>query len=131
MGGMFSWLVNLCSDSCMACVVVIIGLVSLVCSWDAGCVSVVASSVVRANARLGCGRGLICPLSVILRVLLLCLVLGVVFDPLLLFVILLVGSSRLSPLPKGEPSDLGVCLRIVEAGIWFGFLWCSLLFVVF
>ncbi len=57
MGEMFSWLMKLCHDSCMVCVVVVISLGSLVCSWDAGSVSVVAS-VDRANARLGCGRGL-------------------------------------------------------------------------
>ncbi len=49
---MFSWLMNLCHDSCMACVVVVMGLGSLVCSWDAGSVSVVAIDD-RASSRLG------------------------------------------------------------------------------
>jgi hypothetical protein len=54
---MFSWLMNLCHDACMARVVVVMGLGSLVCSWDAGSVNVVAS-VDRASSSLGCGRGL-------------------------------------------------------------------------
>ena len=54
---MFSWLMNLCHDSCMACVVVVINLGSLVCSWDVGSVSVVAS-VDRAISSFGWGRGL-------------------------------------------------------------------------
>ena len=41
----------------MVCVVVVIGLGSCVCSWDAGSVSVVAR-VDRAVSSLGCGRGL-------------------------------------------------------------------------
>ena len=57
MVGRFSWLMNLCHDSCMACVVAVVGLGSFVCSWDAGVVSVVAR-VDRANASLGRGRGL-------------------------------------------------------------------------
>ena len=39
---MFSWLMNLCHESCMASVVVVMGLGSLECYWDAGSVSVVA-----------------------------------------------------------------------------------------
>ena len=57
MAGRFSWLMNLCHVSCMACVVVDISLGSLVCSWDAGSVIVVAS-VDRAISSLGWGRGL-------------------------------------------------------------------------
>ncbi len=49
---MFSWLMNLCHDSCMACVVVGMSLGSLVCSWDARSISVVAS-VDRASSSLG------------------------------------------------------------------------------
>ena len=41
----------------MVCVVFVVGLGSLVCSWDAGSVSVVAR-VDRAMFRLGWGRGL-------------------------------------------------------------------------
>ena len=47
---------NLCHVSCMACVVVVISLGSLLCSWVAGNVSVVAS-VDNAIASLGWGRG--------------------------------------------------------------------------
>ena len=38
----FSWLINLCHDSCIVCVVFVFGLGSFVCSWYAGVVSVVA-----------------------------------------------------------------------------------------
>jgi len=55
--GRFSWSMTLCHVSCMACVVVVISLGSLVCSWDAGSVSVVAR-VDRPIFSLGCGRGL-------------------------------------------------------------------------
>jgi hypothetical protein len=41
----------------MFCVVVVIGVGSFVCSWDAGSVSVVAR-VDMAMSSLGCGRGL-------------------------------------------------------------------------
>ena len=57
MVGRFSWLMYLCHVSCMVCVVIFVGLGSLVCSWDAGCVSVVAR-VDRAISSLGRGRGL-------------------------------------------------------------------------
>ena len=64
MVGRFSWLMNLCHVSCMVCVVFVVGLGSLVCSWDAGRVSVVAR-VVRADSSLGWGRGLspVCSLA--------------------------------------------------------------------
>jgi hypothetical protein len=55
--GRFSWLMYLCHVSCMVCVVIVVGLGSLVCSWDAGCVSVVAR-VDRAISSSGRGRGL-------------------------------------------------------------------------
>ena len=73
----------------------------------------------------------VCPLSVVLRVPLMRLGLEVVYDPLVLFVILISGSNRSSSPPKGGPSTLRVYLRIVEVGIWFGFLWRSLLLVGF
>ena len=57
MVGRLSWLMNLCRVSYMVCVVVVNGLGSLICSWDAGSVSVVAR-VDRANYSLGWGRGL-------------------------------------------------------------------------
>ncbi len=57
MVGRFSWLMYLCHVSCMVCVVVVVGLGSLTCSWDAGCDSVVAR-VDRATSNLGRGRGL-------------------------------------------------------------------------
>jgi hypothetical protein len=49
----------------------------------------------------GWGEVGVCPLSVVLRVPLMRFGLEVVFDPLVLFVILLSGSSRSSPPPKG------------------------------
>ena len=55
--GRFSWLMYLCHVSYMVWVVIVVGLGSLVCSWDAGCVSVVAR-VDRAISNLGRGRGL-------------------------------------------------------------------------
>ena len=50
MVGRFSWLMNLCHDSCMVCVVIVVGLGSF--EWYAGVVSVVAR-VDRPNASLG------------------------------------------------------------------------------
>ena len=58
-------MINLGHVSCMVCVVVMVGLGSLVCSWDVGSVSVVAR-VDRAMSSLKKGRG--CPRCVILRV---------------------------------------------------------------
>ena len=52
MFGRFSWLMTLCHVLCMVCVVVVVGLGSFVCSWDAGSVIVVAR-VDRANSSLG------------------------------------------------------------------------------
>ncbi len=57
MVGRFSLLMNLCFVSCMVCVVVVVGLGSFVCSWDAGSVSVVAR-VDKANSSLGWNRDL-------------------------------------------------------------------------
>jgi len=68
--GRVSWLMDLCHVSCMVCVVVAVGLGSLVYSWDAGSVSVVAR-VDRANSSLGWVG--VCPHCVVLR-----LVFGVV-----------------------------------------------------
>jgi hypothetical protein len=117
--GRFSWLTNLCHVSCMVCVVVVIGLGSLVCSWDAGSVSVVAR-VDRANSSLGLGRGF--PRCEVFRVPLLRLVFGVVFVPMILLVILVSWSSRSTLPPIGGLSALRVYLRIVEVGIGFGVL---------
>ena len=47
----------LCHVSCIVCVVITVGLGSLVCSWYAGCVSVVAR-VDRVVSSLGGGWGL-------------------------------------------------------------------------
>ena len=55
--GRLSWLMNLCRVSCMICVVIVVGLGSVVCSWYAGDVSVVVR-VDMASASLRCGRGL-------------------------------------------------------------------------
>ncbi len=54
-------MMNLCHVSCLVCVVIVVGLGSLVCSWDVGSVSVVAR-VDRAISSVGWGRGL-SPLS--------------------------------------------------------------------
>jgi len=54
-----------------------------------------------------------------------------VFDPLVLFVILLFVFSRSSLPPIGGPNALGVYMRIAEVGIWLGVLWRSLLLVDF
>ena len=53
----FSLLMYLYHVSCMACIVVVIGLGSLVCSWVAGSVSVVVSVDI-ALSSLGWGLGL-------------------------------------------------------------------------
>jgi len=55
--GRSSWLINLCHVSCMVCVVFVVGLGSLVCSWGVGSVSVVARVDI-ARSSLGWGRGL-------------------------------------------------------------------------
>ena len=82
----------------MVCVVVVIGLGSFVYSWDVGSVSVVAR-VDRGNSSLGWGRG--CPRCVVFRVSLVRLVVGYVFVPMLLFVILVSWFNRSTPSPIG------------------------------
>ena len=57
MVGSFSWLVYLCHVSWMICDVVVVGLGSLMCSWDAGDISV-AARVDMAVSSVGWGRGL-------------------------------------------------------------------------
>ncbi len=114
MVGSFFGLMNLCHVSCIACVVVVTCLGNLVCFWDAGSVSVVAS-VDNAISSLGWGRGL--SLCVVLRVPPMRQVLIVVLDPLVMFVFLVFGSSRSSLPPIGGPNALGVYLRIEEVGI--------------
>ena len=47
-------MINVCHVSCMVCVVCVVGLGSLVCSWDVGSVSVV-SRVDIAKSSLGWG----------------------------------------------------------------------------
>ena len=96
--------------------VVVIGLGSFVCSWNAGTVSVVAR-VVKAMSSLGCGRGLspLCSFACIADVF--SIKSCVCPDDVVRVSSILVQS--LTPSSHWGPSVLRVCLRIEEVGIWF------------
>ncbi len=93
----------------MVCVVVVDGLGSFVCSWDAGCISV-SARVDRAIYSLGWGRGLspLCSFARTVVTLIICICVCpdcVVRDSSILV-------QSLTPPPIGGPSALGICLRI-------------------
>ncbi len=107
----------LCHVSWRICVGVVVCLDSLLCSWCVGSISLTAR-VHRSMSSLVWRW--VCLRYVVLRVPMLRLIFVIVFVRMVVFVFLVVWSSRSPPPPIKGPRVLRVCLRILGVGIGSG-----------